>query len=77
MKKLFLLVTIVALTACCNCNNRYKHQIGDVTEYKLNTTRVLILDTLYKIDKPYYKVKTDEGWTGEVDEQELESKNYN
>ncbi len=75
MKKMFLLVTVVILTSC-NCKARYKHKIGDVTEYKLNTTRVLILDTLYKSNKPFYKVKTDGGFSGEVDEQELEDRNY-
>jgi len=76
MKKLICITAVSLLTACsCDCG-RYKHQIGDVTEFKLNTTRVLILDTLYKNNQPYYRVKTDNNVVQEVAEIELEGKNY-
>ena len=76
MKKLIYMTAILLLTACnCDCG-RFEHQIGDVTEYKLNTTKVLILDTLYKNNQPYYKVKTDNNEVQEVPEIELENRNY-
>lgn len=76
MKKLIYITAVLLLTACdCGCG-RHKHKIGDVTEYKLNTTRVLILDTLYKNNQPYYKVKTDDNQIQEVPELELENRNY-
>ena len=75
-KKLFFGALILGLVSCsCECS-RFGHNIGDVTEFKLYNTRVLILDTLYKNDKPYYKVKTDEGEITEVPEVELENRNY-
>ncbi len=54
MKKI-ILITLVGLLL--SCSNGFKHEIGDVTTYKLYSNRVLILDTLTKYGKPYYKIQ--------------------
>jgi len=40
-----------------SCDDGFKHEIGDVTTYKLYSNRVLILDTITKYGKPYYKIE--------------------
>jgi hypothetical protein len=54
MKKI-ILITLIGLLQ--SCSNGFKHEIGDVTTYKLYSNRVLILDTLTKYGKPYYKIQ--------------------
>lgn len=56
-----------------SCDDGFKHEIGDVTRYKLYSNRVLILDTLTKYGKPYYKIEaTDCEACKEASELELE-----
>ena len=56
-----------------SCDDGFKHEIGDVTRYKLYSNRVLILDTLTKYGKPYYKIEaTDCETCKEASELELE-----
>ena len=70
MKKLVLIGLFGILLSC---NNGFKHDIGDVTKYKLYSNRVLILDTLTKNGEPYYKVEvTDCSECDEASELELE-----
>lgn len=69
MKKI-ILITLVGLLL--SCSSGFKHEIGDVTTYKLYTNRVLILDTLTKYGKPYYKIEaTDCPKCKEASELEL------
>jgi len=49
------LLTLVLLS----CNDGFKHEIGDVTRYKLYSNRVLILDTLTNGGKHYYKIQAE------------------
>ena len=70
MRKLLLIGLFGILLSC---NNGFKHDIGDVTKYKLYSNRVLILDTLTKNGEPYYKVEvTDCSECDEASELELE-----
>jgi hypothetical protein len=70
MRKLILVILVGILFSC---NSKFKHDIGDVTKYKLYNNRVLILDTLTKYGKPYYKVEvTDCSECDEASELELE-----
>lgn len=70
MRKLLLIGLFGILQSC---NNGFKHDIGDVTKYKLYSNRVLILDTLTKNGEPYYKVEvTDCDECKEASELELE-----
>lgn len=67
------LVVIMSVGILFSCNSKFKHDIGDVTKYKLYSNRVLILDTLTKYGKPYYKVEvTDCDECNEASELELE-----
>ncbi len=56
MKKLALIGLIALLQSC---KEPFKHEIGDVTRYKLYSNRVLILDTLTKNGKHYYKIQAE------------------
>ena len=70
MRKLILVILVGILLSC---NDVFKHDIGDVTKYKLYNNRVLILDTLTKYGKPFYKVEvTDCSECDEASELELE-----
>jgi hypothetical protein len=70
MRNIILISLIVLLQSC---SNGFKHEIGDVTKYKLYNNHVLILDTLTKYGKPYYKVEvTDCSGCKEASELELE-----
>jgi hypothetical protein len=53
MKKI-ILITLIGLLL--SCSNGFKHEIGDVTTYKLYVNKALILDTFTNNGKPYYKV---------------------
>ena len=53
MKKI-ILITLIGLLL--SCSNGFKHEIGDVVRYKLYSNKALILDTLTKDGKHYYKV---------------------
>ena len=56
-----------------SCDDGFKHEIGDVTTYKLYVNKALILDTFTKNGKPYYKVEvTDCSGCKEASELELE-----
>ena len=67
------LVVIMLVGILFSCNSKFKHDIGDVTKYKLYNNRVLILDTLTKYGKPYYKIEaTDCSECDEASELELE-----
>ncbi len=57
MKKIALIGLIALLLQ--SCKEGFKHEIGDVTRYKLYSNRVLILDTLTKHGKHYYKIQAE------------------
>jgi hypothetical protein len=70
MRKLILVILVGILVSC---DDGFKHEIGDVTRYKLYSNRVLILDTIKKNGKPYYKIEvTDCSECNEASELELE-----
>lgn len=70
MRKLLLIGLFGLLLSC---DDGFKHEIGDVTTYKLYDNRVLILDTITKNGKPYYKIEvTDCSECDEASELELE-----
>ena len=54
MRKLLLIGLFGLLLSC---DDGFKHDIGDVTTYKLYSNQVLILDTFTKQGKPYYKIQ--------------------
>jgi hypothetical protein len=53
------LVLIMLAGILLSCDDGFKHEIGDVTRYKLYSNRVLILDTITKHGKPYYKIQAE------------------
>jgi hypothetical protein len=70
MRKIILVILVGILLSC---DDGFKHEIGDVTRYKLYSNRVLILDTITKNGKPYYKIEvTDCSECNEASELELE-----
>ena len=70
MRKIVLIMLVGMLQSC---DDGFKHEIGDVTTYKLYVNKALILDTFTKYGKPYYKVEvTDCSGCKEASELELE-----
>jgi hypothetical protein len=59
MTILKFLVGVLLVATLQSCKERFKHEIGDVTRYKLYSNRVLILDTLTKNGKHYYKIQAE------------------
>ncbi len=59
MTVLKFLVCVLIVAILQSCKEPFKHEIGDVTRYKLYSNRVLILDTLTKNGKHYYKIQAE------------------
>ena len=69
MRKIVLIMLVGMLQSC---DDGFKHEIGDVTTYKLYVNKALILDTFTKYGKPYYKIEaTDCPKCKEASELEL------
>jgi len=58
MKTILMCITLTVLVSCSS--KRFKHNIGDVTIYKIYSNKVLILDTVMKNNKPYYIIEDSE-----------------